>query len=479
MNLAPTTLKGYQLLHQGTQALADAEENGIIIDIEYVKKKQKHISRQIKYIKKKLEQTKEIKKWRKVYGHEFNLDSNTQFADILFNYFQHEPKIYTPKGNPSVSKEALQQLDIPIVDDIVRLRQLQKVKETYLENYIRETVDSVLHCFYHLHTTVTYRSSCSRINFQNQPVRIPEIKKIVRNAVIARLNHLLIEIDYSAIEVSIAACMHKDPNMIKDIIDPNRDMHRDMAMECFMLEEDEWTKNTRYCGKNMFVFPQFYGDYFKTCAESMWMAIKTLNLETKQGVPLHRHLKKHGLGTYQKFEDHIKNTENYFWNERYPIYKKWKEDHYQKYVENGYVDLKTGFRCKGLMSKNDAINYPIQGPAFHCLLWSFIQTNRWVKENLTHTKVVGQIHDAMVSDVHADELNDFMSAAIDIMVNKLVLEWDWIIVPLKVEAEAGILNGSWYTKKEIKNRECECGINWMWELDEYWECPICAARQDL
>lgn len=479
ISFQPRTIDGYQLLHQGIQALANAEHNGIRIDTDYVTKQQKHLKRRIKHLKKTIANHKEIKVWKKKYGKKFNIDSNDQFADILFNHCGHKAKILTEKGNPSVSQEALEQIESPIVEDIIKLRRWQKAQETYLGNYVKETVDGRLHPFFHLHTVRTFRSSSSRINFQNQPTRIPEIKKLVRRAIIPRLGHMLVEIDYSGIEVRMAAVYHKDKRMIKDIIDPTKDMHRDMAKMCYLLGDDEWTKNTRYCAKNKFVFPQFYGDYYKNCAEALWMAIHVLNLETQNRIPLKKHLKKHGIRSYEAFEKHIREVEDYFWNERYTTYRDWKEEHYKEYLQNGYVDLKTGFRCSGLMSKNDAINYPIQGSAFHCLLWSFIQSDNYCQTELNRTKMIGQIHDAANSDVHMFEFNDFMDTAFDIMENKVRLHWPWINVPLDVEAEVTGLDQSWYTKKPVTRLLCECGSKWVWEKGkkEYHECPICGARQ--
>lgn len=478
--VSPSTIDGYHLLHEGSIALADAEDNGIHIDIGYVNRKQKHLTRQIKRLKKKILLFEEIKTWKKVYGKKFNLDSNPQLAKILFEHYDYKPEVLTAKGNPSVSQEALEQVDSPIVEKIIELRRLEKAKNTYLENYIKETVDSYLHPFYHLHTVITFRSSSSRINFQNQPVRIPEIKRIVRRAVIPRKGNMILEIDYSGMEVRIAACYHKDRKMIDDIINPANDMHRDMSMECYMLDKDQVTKDVRYCGKNKFVFPQFYGDYYKSCAQALWSSIQVLKLKTKDGVKLKKHLKSQGLSTYQKFEDHIRNVEDYFWNERYKVYGDWKEEHYEKYCRTGTVKIKTGFICKGYMSRNDAINYPVQGAAFHCLLWSFIQIQKWIKANCKHTKIIGQIHDSIVIDVHPSDLNALLEQAQQIMTVDIVKHWPWIIVPLEIEAEATPVDGSWLLKKEIVKAgfKCSCGSEWLYKIKAdmliTWECPVCS-----
>ena len=479
----PITIDGYNLIHEGSLALADAEHNGIRVDYDYILKKDKHLERQIKYYKKNLNKFEEIKKWKKVYNNKFNLKSSPQLQDILYNHFKYKTKILTKKRKPSVSEEALEQLNIPVVKKLIELRKLQKAKNTYVKSYINETVNNYLHPFFCLDNVRTFRSSSQKINFQNQPKRNPIIKKIVRRAVIPRKDHVIIEADYSGIEVAIAACYNKDKNLINDIINPNKDMHRDMAMKCYLLDKDEWTKQTRQETKNKFVFPEFYGDYYATCAEGLWLAIDTLNLKTSKGIPLKKHLKKKGINNYKLFEKHIERVENYFWNKRYKTYSKWKDIQFNKYCKNGYVDILTGFRCKGYLPKNKAINYPIQGAAFHCLLWSFIRINKWIKRHCKYTKVIGQIHDSIVIDVHKDELNKVLKIVEKIMTKDILKYWKWIILPLEIEIESTPLNGSWYDIKEVNKHKCKCNSNWMYKITDkeknflYWKCPICNRKE--
>lgn len=481
----PDTHDAYQLLFKGALTLADVEGNGMRVDTAYCEKQTKQLEIDIVKKEKELQKTEEVRKWKIVYGKKFNFDSDEQLADILFNHLGYEPKVKTSSGNLSVSQEALEQLSLPIVESLIELRRLKKAKTTYIKNYIIESVDGLLHPFFHLHTVVTYRSSSSKINFQNQPVRIPMIKKLVRQAVIPRDGHLIGEIDFSGVEVSIAACYHHDPRMIQDIIDPARDMHRDMSMECYKLGPDEWTKNTRYSAKNKFVFPQFYGDYYVNCARNLWDAIKVLKLETKAGVPLAKHLKKKGIGTYSKFENHIKRVEDSFWNERYGVYNQWKKDHWEQYLQDGYVSLKTGFKCRGVMRRNEAINYPVQGAAFHCLLWCLIRLNEWLKRNNFKTKIIGQIHDSIVLDIHPRECNAVLKMANKIMTVDILRHWDWVIVPLQIEAELTPVNGSWLLKKEVTDSgpKCKCGQNYLY-MDEtktaaIYSCPVCSRKQEV
>jgi len=463
--LSPLTPQAYGLIHQGTEALAEVEANGIYIDVPYCKQQSRYLDRKIHRLEKKLDQTEAFQIWKKKYTRYFKIDSGPQLADVLFNEMKLKPAIVTGTGEPSVSQEALSALKLDFVDNLIQYRKYMKAKNTYLSNFIKEAhpEDSMLHPFFHLHTVQTYRSSSSNPNWQNLPSRDGEIKRIIKRAIRPRKGHHIVEIDYSGIEVKIAACYHHDPTMLKYIHNPKSDMHRDMAQQCFMLKDDEWTKMTRYVAKNMFVFPQFYGDYYKSCASNQWNACDSLGLVTAQGLPIRQHLKKKGINTLKQFENHIKSVENNFWNKRFKVYNKWKNKHVALYERRGWFDLKTGFRCQGIMRRNEVINYPVQGAAFHCLLWSLINVNKILLEKGYKTCIIGQIHDSLVLDTHHGELDEVLRICKHVMCEALKVHWDWIIVPVGIEIEVAPLNKSWYEKDEVFEQTCpHCNYPWSW-----------------
>ena len=110
--------------------------------------------------------------------------------------------------------------------------------------------------------------------------------------------------------------------------------------------------------------------------------------------------------------------------------------------------MKTGFVVQGVMRKNEIINYPIQGSAFHCLLWSLIRLRRQLRKHKMRSMVVGEIYDSMLLDVYKPELDVVMAMAKEIMVDKLREAWKWIITPLSVEAEVSETN--WHEKEEVE-----------------------------
>ena len=271
--------------------------------------------------------------------------------------------------------------------------------------------------------------------------------------------------DYSGAEVRAATFYHKDPMMMEYIEDPSKDMHRDMAAECFLLDPREVTKMARYCGKNMFVFPQFYGAYWRTCAANLWEAIEDHSLATKGGTPMKEHLEREGITHLvsktknkstraptdkKSFEHHIFKVDQDFWGRRFKIYSKWKEDHYNRYLKRGWFEMLTGFRCRGLMQYNDVINYGTQGVAFHMLLWSLIELMKEIKKRELKTLIIGQIHDSIIFDLVPEERSIVLPLAREIMCERIRDHWSWINVGLAIEAELSPVNGNWFQKREVE-----------------------------
>jgi len=435
--------QAYKLFHEGTLAFADMEKNGIRVDVAHCKRQNKNIKQQILMLECELNRTDELKIWKKIYKDKFNIDSSPQLSKVLFSYMKITPPVVTAKGNPSVSKECLHLIDSPIVKPLIQLRQLKKLKNTYLKNIIKETVNGYLHPSFNLNTVMTYRSSCNSPNFQNMPTRDPIMGRVIREAFIPRKNGIIGGLDYIGIELSMAACNSKDKMLIKNFAT----IHKTQAAKCYALNKKQITKDIRFCGKNNFVFPQLYGSWYKQCAINLLGSIKKMNLATTDGLKLQTHLKAKNLNTIKNFTNHIEKVEQDFWDVYY-VHKNWQEKWVENYLKKGYIEMLTGFKCGGTMSKNQLLNYPNQGPAFHCLLWSIIQMNKWLKKYKMKSKLIWNIHDDMGMDINIKEKEDVLQKAKEIMCIDIKKEWEWIITPLEIEAEFS--NKNWYEKKEIK-----------------------------
>jgi len=461
MNINPRTYEAYQLFHDGILALAHAEQAGIRVDLEYIEGKKTHLTRKIDRLEKQFMETKFFLHWQHSVKGKININSNAQLAHFLYDVKKIKVEKETASGQGSTDDEALQAMNIPELNSLLEMRKLKKVRDTYLDAFAREQINGYIHPFFNLHLVRTYRSSSDSPNFQNIPKRDEESMQIVRKAIYPRPGHQLVEIDYSGIEVKIAACYHKDPTMLHYINDPKSDMHGDMAKQIFMISNfdkknpDHYT--LRQAAKNGFVFPEFYGDYYGNCAINMacrWGQLPQGKWTGNQGIPLNGktlsdHLIAKGITSLDSFSNHLKKIEGDFWGKRFADYAKWKELWWKLYQKYGYIDLLTGFRCYGQMGKNDTSNYPVQGAAFHCLLWSFIQIDKIIRDKGLDSRLIGQIHDSMILDVNPLELAQIREIAHKVTCQDLPEAWKWIIVPLEVEMEISPVDASWAEKNKM------------------------------
>lgn len=450
----------YDLMLNGAKTLARMTRNGIKVDIGHYEREQvviqKEMDSQLRLIEKEYGGI-----WRKRHRIETNYTSPDQLADVIFNGLGRTSKQLTGTGKNSTSAENLQEhSDLPLVQYYLKYQKLQKLKSTYIKNILNEQVDGFLHPFFNLHTVVTYRSSSSNPNFQNMPIRDPYAGKVIRTGLVARPGHRLVEVDYSGAEVRVGACYHKDPTMIEYINDPKKDMHRDMAGEVYMTPVESVSKQMRQTAKGGFVFAQFYGSGYVQCAENLWDA--AINLFDDNGVccmdtlNMVGGISKLGPLDYEAkpkkgtFVRHMRDVVNSFWNDRFPDYQKWKEEVWGYYLKKCRIEFLTGFVIQDkIMKKNQVINTPVQGAAFHCLLWSIIVLQEYLDKYKMKAKLVGQIHDSIIADVPDDELEDFLVLIDWVMTRRIKKAYKWLIVPMEIEAEVSPVGGCWADKQEV------------------------------
>lgn len=458
----PVEKRAYELFHKGALALAKAERVGFRIDVKYCEDKKKELTEEIERLEKELLKTRFVRHWQHYFGHKFNINSNFQLSHILYKVRKIKPVKLTKSGMGATDDEALKGIvgQVPELEKILRMRRLRKIRDTYLDAFLREQIDGVIHPFFNLTTARSYRSSCEAPNFQNIPKRDKEAQKITRKAIYPRKGHQLLEVDYKSLEVIIAACYHKDPNMIEYLTSPQSDMHADIAKQIFFLDELDKhipeQKKLRTAAKNGFVFPQFYGATYESCAYNLaygwgevpygkWKGGVGIN-----GICLVDWLREKGIKSFRGFEKHIEDIEQDFWYNRFPRYRRWRERMWELYQKRGWLKMKTGFCCSGVLKRNEVINRPIQGSAFHCLLWSFIRLTEISEEENWDSKLIGQIHDSILIDLNPDERDMVVKTVKRVMCEDIRKEWDWLIIPLDVEFAISPVDSSWYEQEDLR-----------------------------
>lgn len=459
------TPAAYDLMHQGTLVLARMESNGVRVDEEYLASTLTSVEGTIKAHEEEMRADPLYRNWRKLHGERLNLGSREQLSELVFNPktrggLGYVAKSYTATGRAKADEDAFEGIKETIVKSFLAAEKLKHLKANYFEGIYREICNGYIHPNYNLNTAITYRSSSDHPNFQNIPVRDPEVASLIRKCYVARgPNRCIVEIDLSGAEVRVAACYHKDPTMLAYIKDPTKDMHRDMAAQIYKIKPEQVSKAARRVAKGAFVFAQFYGDYYVNCAKSLWHALEREHLTTAKGnEKLKDLLADQGItrmGACESgqrpesgtFEAHLKEVEDHFWNVRFPKYGKWKKTWYANYLEKGFFDTLTGFHLEGVFSRNDAINYPVQGSAFHCLLWALIKLQKMIDNRVMDALLIGQIHDSILADVAVEQVPAYVTLARRVLTQQLPAAWSWIITPIEVEVEVSPPGGSWFDKR--------------------------------
>ena len=460
MNIQATTKDAYELMHRGILALQRAEQAGLRLDLDYCAIQNKKLTRHIQYQENKFAETELGQLWKKTYRAKMNVGSGQQLAFVLYDVMKLKPAKLTSGEGGSTDEEALTKLELPGISHLIRSRKLKKLRDTYLASFTREQVDGTIHANFNLHFAKTYRPSTDHPNLANVPKRDYESMKLCRGAIFPRIGHQFLSGDFGGIEVKMACCYTEDPTLIYDV--NHGDMHLDMAVELFKLDslDKSYTGEARLRqgAKNGFVFPQFYGDYWGNNVPSLLEWAK--ESELKDGTPGWIHLqdkklirldKKGRIKSKEAFEKHVQKVEDIFWNTRYKVYTKWKKKLWTQYQKRGYVEMFSGFRCGGsVMRENECINAPLQGTAFHCMLWTLIQLDQYQQERGWKSRIVNQIYDEIMFDAHPDETKKVARQIVETATKELPAHYKWINVPLTIDIEAGNTDASWNTKNEME-----------------------------
>ncbi len=460
---------------KGSLVLSQMQINGSCADEKYYKKQRKKLKKQIKNLRKELSTGREAKRFKKHTGRNIDIGSPKDLG-VLFYEVLGVSAIYTTKKNYSVDKNALAKINIPFVKKLLEMRKLEKAEGTYLAQFIRESVDGIIHSGFGLNIPVSYRSSSQSPNWQNIPKRDKIIKLLIRKGIIPRIGCRLVEIDFGGAEVITSAAYHKDKNFINYLLGKG-DMHRDIAMDIWKFDKKEWNslskevqKDIRFYAKNMWTFAQFYGDWFGSCAPNLWEIgskielvkgytlvdrMKELYGIAELGEIFFDQLTKRSVITPGSFLEHCQKVERIMWEKRFPHYAKWKDDIDTLYRKQGFIDTYLGFRFQGYMSRNQVCNYPIQGTSFHLLLHTLIKVDKYIRKHKMKTKLIAQIHDSGILDIPENEVKRIVKYMVSV-VNNLHKKFKWMVVPMKADIEISELRekgGNFGEMKEYKLEE--------------------------
>lgn len=400
--------------------LADLEERGIKIDVNFLQALGRSVDAKLDSLTKKIYTHA---------GEEFNINSSQQLSRILFEKL----KILTAglrkteKGGViSTGASELEKLKTthPIIKLILDYRELMKLKTTYID-VLPRLVDQKtgrLHTTFNQTGTVTGRLSSNNPNLQNIPI-MSETGREIRKAFVAEKGFDLVSFDYSQIELRVAAHLADDKKMIQAFRD-GADIHRLTASQIYKVPFDKVTPEERRAAKTL-NFGVLYGMGPNSFAEQTGMS------RDEAGNFIREYFRN-----FSGIQDYIVRT------------KRFVEEH-------GYVETLFGRRrsIPEIHSANwqlrreaerMAINMPIQGTATGDIVkMAMIKVDEWIKEGKLEDEVrmLLQVHDELVFEIKKASVKKYISEIKKIMENVAVLK-----VPLLVDVKAG---ASWGEQRVV------------------------------
>ncbi len=359
------------------EVLFRMEREGILIDGALLAAQSRELGERIMVLEQKAFQEA---------GQPFNLGSPKQLGDVLFNKMQLPVVKKTSTGQPSTDEDVLQQLaaDYPLPKLLLEHRALSKLKSTYTDK-LPQMVDARtgrVHTSFGQATAVTGRLASTDPNLQNIPVRTAEGRRI-REAFIAPPDHVLVSADYSQIELRIMAHLSADASLV-EAFSTGADIHRATAAEIFGVTIEEVTADQRR--------------YIKAVNFGLIYGMSAFGLAAQLSIE---------RSAAQQFID------KYF--ARYPGVAEYMRRTRELARAQGFVetvfgrrlwlpDINAGGGPRRQAAERAAINAPMQGTAADLIKLAMIAVRGWLDAQHLQTKLVLQVHDELVLEVPAGEL---------------------------------------------------------------------------
>lgn len=387
--------------------LADIEYNGVRIDVDTLSAMSKELEAEARKAQDEIFE---------MAGEEFNVASPKQLGVVLFDNMKliDKPK-KTKTGQYATGEDILSKLALEhdIARRILEFREYQKLKSTYVDALptMISPKDGLVHTDYRQAVAATGRLSSNNPNLQNIPIRTPKGREI-RKAFIPRSEDFtLLAADYSQIELRIVASLAKDEGMI-EAFKSGRDIHSTTASKVFNVPLEEVDRDMRRKAKEV-----NFGLIYGISAFGLAQNIGISRTEAQQIIT------------------------SYF-NE-FPGVKSYMDAQVNKAREFTYVETILGRRryLRDIHSKNmtvrghaerNAINAPIQGSAADMIKVAMINIHKWMKQENMKSKMIMQVHDELVFDVHKSELEIMKTKIPELMMGAVELD-----VPMEVEVGVG------------------------------------------
>jgi DNA polymerase-1 len=391
--------------------LAAMEQEGIALDLSYLSKLGDDFQTELRKIETEV---------HALVGRPFNLNSTQQLADALFGQLQLQPPDKTRKtaaGKYSTAADVLDSLvgQHPVVELIRRHRELSKLLSTYVVS-LRDEINPVtgrVHTSYNQTGTVTGRVSSSDPNLQNIPTRTEEGRRI-RRAFTGSSGRRLLAIDYSQIELRLAAHMAKDPGMT-EAFRRGEDIHAATAAAVYGVPLAEVTPAMRRHAKAV-NFGLLYGQtaFGLTRSTEMTLTESTKFIDTY-------------FERFSGIRDFVENTTRLAAQQGFVETMLGRRRYFPELGPTARLDVNARNRAE-----REAINAPVQGSAADIMKIAMIRLPDVLAQAGLDARMILQVHDELVFDCPAPEIPRAARIVRQIMEGVLSLS-----VPLIADAKQG------------------------------------------
>lgn len=391
--------------------LRNMEEAGIAIDVEYLKSLSKKMHHELDSLQKQIYELS---------GTEFNINSPKQLGVVLYDTLSITPKRMkkTAGGQRSTRESELQKLiDLhPIIALVLRYRELQKLTGTYIDplpTLVKN--DGRIHTTFLQAGASTGRMATQNPSIQNIPIRTEE-GRAIRGAFIAKEGWKLVSIDYSQIELRVAAMLSGDRNLI-DIFKNGEDVHSGVASRVFKVKEVDVTKEMRRRAK-IINFGILYGMGVTALRENL--GGETTREEAQAFINAY-------FTTFTRVAEYLEETKEfarthgytttYFGRRRY------------------FPGMTSGAQFVRAQAERMAINAPVQGTAADIIRIAMIRIAELIKKE-DGANMLLQVHDELVFEVQKEKLEPVIPLMKECM-ESVMDDTNMYGVPLQAVAKVG------------------------------------------
>ena len=386
--------------------LIDMQFNGIFVDKDYLAIRSNEIGKKIDVLQADI---------TRLAGEDFNVNSSQQLAQILFDKLEL-PMIKKRSTAEAVLSELKHQHKLPKL--VLEYRKLFKLKNTYLDPIPTNInpVSNRVHSSFNQTMTATGRLSSSSPNFQNIPIRT-EDGKDVRKAIRAQsIDYQIFSADYSQVELRVMAHLSQDKALIQ-ALNNGEDIHTFTAKNIFNIENDKDVMPEMRRTAKIVNFGIMYG-------------AGPFRLSQELDVPFGeaKKIKDAYFNKYKGIEEYIAQSKK--------LIKTEKSVQTLLGRKRAVWDSDSQNKIRRDAAERMAINMPIQGTAAEMIKLAMIKIFKDLKKNNLKSKLILQVHDELLLEVHNDEVEYISKMIIKNMKNAIQLD-----VPVEIDFGFG---PSWY-----------------------------------